>query len=313
MSGAVEVTPELLRSMPLPQGGGDKETRGRVLVVGGSAQAPGAVRLAGEAALRAGAGKLQMGVPERLASQLGLLVPEGRVFALAEENGEIRPEATETILEFAGKCDALLVGPGMIGKRAAGELTHRLLEAADKSGFVIDAAAMAACWARPELVRKHGGRVILTPHAGEMAGLTGASKEDVEADPLRAAREAAQALGAVVAVKGADTFIAAPDGREWVYRGKAVGLGTSGSGDVLAGVIAGLLARGAEPEQAALWGVWAHGEAGVRLSEKVGPLGFLAREIAAEIPGVLANSSPFPIEGGRAGDGGVASAKTEKR
>lgn len=288
MSGPLDVTPALLARMPLPPAGGDKEARGRVLVVGGSAQVPGAVRLAGEAALRAGAGKLQMAVPAHMASQLGLLAPEGRVFALAEKYGEIRPEAAETILDFVSKCDALLIGPGMIGKSPAGELTHRLLDAASNAAFVIDAAAMAACWAKPELVRRHG-RVILTPHAGEMAGLTGAAKADVEADPLRAAREAAQALGAVVAVKGADTVIAAPDGREWIHRGEAVGLGTSGSGDVLAGVIAGLLARGAAPEQAALWGVWAHGQAGVRLSERVGPLGFLARELAGEIPSVLSD------------------------
>lgn len=294
MSGPVEVTAVLLADMPLPPPGGDKEARGRVLVVGGSAQVPGAVRLAGEAALRAGAGKLQMAVPESVAAQLGLLLPEGRVFALAEADGEIRPEAAETILDFVSKCDALLIGPGMIGKDRAGALTHRLLEAADKAAFVIDAAAMAACWAKPELVKKHGGRVVLTPHAGEMAGLTGAAKEEVAADPLRAAREAAQALGAVVAVKGADTFIAAPDGGEWVHRGKAVGLGTSGSGDVLAGLIAGLLARGAAPEQAALWGVWAHGQAGVQLSEKVGELGFLARELAGEIPAILQSEVNTP-------------------
>lgn len=290
MNSPIEVTPALLRETPLPfpAPDSDKEARGRVLVVGGSAQVPGAVRLAGEAALRAGAGKLQMAVPEAMAVELGLLVPEGRVFALAEADGEIRPEATESILSFVTKCDALLIGPGMIGKSAAGELTHRLLTAADKAGFVIDAAAMTACWAKPELVRRRQGRVILTPHAGEMAGLTGASKDEVLADPQGAAREAAQMLGAVVAVKGADTVIAAPDGGCWVHHGKAVGLGTSGSGDVLAGVIAGLLARGASPEQAALWGVWAHGQAGVRLSRRIGPLGFLARELPGEIPAALA-------------------------
>lgn len=290
MSEPAEVTPGLLRGMPLPfpSPDGDKEARGRVLVVGGSAQVPGAVRLAGEAALRAGAGKLQMAVPESVAVQLGLLVPEGRVFALAERDGEIAPDPAGTILEFAATSDALLIGPGMMDKSAAAELTQRLLEAADGPGFVIDAAAMAACWARPELVRMHGGRVVLTPHAGEMAGLTGASKEAVEADPLGAAREAARELGAVLALKGQRTFIAAPDGRSWRHEGHAIGLATSGSGDMLAGVIAGLLARGAAPEQAALWGVFLHQQAGRRLTERVGPLGFLARELAGQIPGLLA-------------------------
>ena len=292
MSEPAEVTAALLRDMPLPfpAPDSDKEARGRVLVVGGSAQVPGAVRLAGEAALRAGAGKLQMAVPESFALELGLLLPEGRVFALAEQDGEVAPRAAETILEFVTRCDALLIGPGMIGKTPVAELTYHLLEAAEGPGFVIDAAAMAACWARPELVRRHGGRVILTPHAGEMAGLTGVSKAQVEADPLAAARKAAADLGAVVAVKGERTFIAAPDGRGWLHHGHAVGLATSGSGDVLAGLIAGLLARGCAPEQAALWGVFLHQQAGLRLSKRA-PLGFLARELAGEVPTLMAEFS----------------------
>ena len=133
MSEPAEVTAALLRDMPLPfpAPDSDKEARGRVLVVGGSAQVPGAVRLAGEAALRAGAGKLQMAVPASLAVQLGLLLSEGRVFALAERDGEIEPDAAGTILAFVNKCDALLIGPGMIAKASSAELTHNLLETAD--------------------------------------------------------------------------------------------------------------------------------------------------------------------------------------
>lgn len=288
MSDAIEVTPELLSGMPLPfpASDSDKEARGRVLVVGGSAQVPGAIRLAGEAALRAGAGKLQMATLGSLAPQLGLLVPEGRVFSLEEKDGEIVPDSVEAIGDFVTKCDALLIGPGMIANSPACSVTERLLET-DGPSFVIDAAAMAGCWARPELVRKHGGRVILTPHAGEMAGLTGKAKEEVAADPLRTAREVAAELRAVVLVKGELTVIAHPDGRGWRHHGHAVGLATSGSGDVLSGVIAGLLARKAPPEAAALWAVWLHQQAGLALTHKVGRLGFLARELPGEIPRLL--------------------------
>ncbi|HYG28152.1 MAG TPA: NAD(P)H-hydrate dehydratase [Caulobacteraceae bacterium] len=289
MSEPAEVTPELLRTMPLPfpASDSDKEARGRVLVVGGSSQVPGAVRLAGEAALRAGAGKLQMATLGSLTAQLGLLVPEGRVFSLEEQDGEIAPDSvTAAIGDFVTKCDALLIGPGMIAKSPACAVTERLLETKGP-GFVIDAAAMAACWAQPQLVRRHEGRIILTPHAGEMAGLTGQPKEDVAADPLAAARKAAAELGAVVMIKGELTVIAHPDGRGWLHHGHAVGLATSGSGDVLSGVIAGLLARKAAPEVAALWGVWLHQQAGVALTHKVGPLGFLARELPGEIPRLL--------------------------
>lgn len=290
MSEPTEITADVLKAMPLPfpSGDSDKEARGRVLVVGGSTQVPGALRLAGEAALRAGAGKLQMAAPASLCPTLALLTPEGRAFAMPEHDGEIAPDAADAIREVLTKCDAVLIGPGMIDKTPACALTERLLAAAPGPGFVIDAAAMAGCWARPEQVRRHGGRVILTPHAGEMAGLTGVSKDEVQANPMRAARDAAARLRAVVAVKGEHTFIASPDGRGWVHRSGAVGLATSGSGDVLAGVIAGLLGRGATAEQATLWGVFLHGRAGARLASKVGPLGFLARELPGEIPALMA-------------------------
>lgn len=290
MSAPLEVTRALLRDNPLlfPAPDSDKEARGRVLVVGGSAQVPGAVRLAGEAALRAGAGKLQLAAPSSIALHIGPLVPEARVFALRETDGEISPEATETILDFMNGCAAVLIGPGMIAKAPAAALTQRLLETAEGPAFVLDAAAMAACRTNPELARRHAGRIVLTPHAGEMAKLSGATREAITADPLKVAHETAEKFGAVVVLKGADTVIAAPDGRLWTHHGETVGLATSGSGDVLAGVITGLLARGAAPEQAALWGVWAHGQAGLRLAQRIGPLGFLARELPGEIPGVLA-------------------------
>jgi NAD(P)H-hydrate repair Nnr-like enzyme with NAD(P)H-hydrate dehydratase domain len=120
-----------------------------------------------------------------------------------------------------------------------------------------------------------------------MAGVLGMEKEEVEADPLAVALRAAEELGAVVALKGPDTLIAAPDGRAYRYPGGRVGLATSGSGDVLAGLVAGLLARGAEPAGAAAWGVWLHGEAGNALARRVGPIGYLARELPAEVPRLL--------------------------
>lgn len=290
MSDPVEVTPALLAQTPLPfpSEDSDKEARGRVIVIGGSADVPGAVRLAGEAALRVGAGKLQLAVPERVAAGLAIAVPEARVFGLAQRNGEIAPDGADAIERFAGKCDAVVIGSGMIEKEPAADLTGRLLSAVKGPGFVIDAAAMIRLGENPDLVRRHDGRVILTPHAGEMAALTGNGKQEVTADPLPLAREMAERLNAVIALKGNDTFIVRPDGRAWVHHGEAVGLATSGSGDVLAGILAGLLARGASPDQAAIWAVYLHGQAGVRLSRSVGPLGFLARELPGEIPRLLA-------------------------
>jgi NAD(P)H-hydrate repair Nnr-like enzyme with NAD(P)H-hydrate dehydratase domain len=116
----------------------------------------------------------------------------------------------------------------------------------------------------------------------------------VEADPVAAARRAAEAFGATVALKGAQTVIAAPDGSVLRYTRGGVGLGTSGSGDVLAGIVVGLLARGADPLRAAAWGVFLHGEAGNALARRHGAVGFLARELAAEVPRILHRTSSAP-------------------
>jgi NAD(P)H-hydrate repair Nnr-like enzyme with NAD(P)H-hydrate dehydratase domain len=119
-----------------------------------------------------------------------------------------------------------------------------------------------------------------------MANLLGVDKATVEADPTSAASRLTEEFGLIVIMKGGQTVITAPDGI-WRYEGGGVGLATSGSGDVLAGIVAGLAARGAQPVAAAMWGVFLHGEAGARLTTEVGSLGFLAREIPDLIPNLM--------------------------
>ncbi|MCO6419494.1 NAD(P)H-hydrate dehydratase [Siccirubricoccus sp. KC 17139] len=294
MSGAATpVTAELLRTMPLPRHreGEDKDQRGRVLVIGGSVEVPGGALLAGVAALRAGAGKLQIATCRSTAPQLAVAVPEARVLRLEETPpGGISPAEAPRLAEAADRCDAVLIGPGMMDGEAAAALTAGVLERAEpaRGGFVLDAMALHRLGACREVLRNHAGRIVLTPHAGEMAALLGIGRDTVLGDPLAAARQAAAALQAIVAMKGGCTFVVTPQGRAWLYDGGNVGLATSGSGDTLAGVIAGLLARGASPVEAAIWGVYLHGEAGVRLARKRGPVGFLARELLAEIPAIMA-------------------------
>jgi NAD(P)H-hydrate repair Nnr-like enzyme with NAD(P)H-hydrate dehydratase domain len=128
---------------------------------------------------------------------------------------------------------------------------------------------------------------VILPHAGEMAGLLGWTREQVEADPEASARRAAETLGVVGVIKGPCSYVVAPDGRCFRFEGGGVGLATSGSGDTLAGIVGGLCARGADPLTAALWGVYVHGEAGRALSDRVGRVGFLAREILDEIPAIV--------------------------
>jgi ADP-dependent NAD(P)H-hydrate dehydratase len=267
---------------------GDKEDRGRLLVFAGGSQVAGAAILVGVAGLRVGAGKLQMAATPAVAIGLALAVPEARILETPTERGEIGAAAAEKLAPELAQADAVVIGPGMMDDGVAGELALRVMREAKGAGFVVDAAALTGLGDRAEAVRGIGGRMVATPHAGEMAAITGWTKARVEADPVAAARAVAASHKAVVVMKGAETFVVTPDGQAWAHRADLPGLGTSGSGDVLAGVIGGLLARGCGPVGAAAWGVTLHARAGARLAARLGPLGFLARELLDELPGALA-------------------------
>lgn len=281
----------LLRRLPLPDpdAASDKDARGRVLLVGGARQVPGAILLSAEAALRAGAGKLQVATVAALAPHLALAMPEALVMPLPESGtGDLSADAAAEVARRAANVDALLLGPGLLDADEAARLVDAVLNDLDGPAIVLDAAALGRLAQIPDAVRRHDGRVVITPHAGEMATLLGVPKDDIVADPLGAARRTADDLRAVVVMKGSETIIAAPGGEAWRFTGGCVGLATSGSGDVLAGLLTGLLARGAAPACAALHAVHLHGEAGCRLSRRIGPVGFLAREIAGEVPRIMA-------------------------
>ncbi len=285
------VTEALLRANPLPRHGGtqDKDGRGRVLVVGGSLEVPGGALLAAVGALRAGAGKLQIATCRSIAPHMGLAVPEALVMGLPEtEAGGIGAEAAGRLVTQADRVDALLIGPGMMDPDATAALTAAVLAGTGCEGIVLDAGALHGLDKQADTLRRHAGRVVLTPHAGEMAHLLGVPRADVEADPLSHARRAAAALHSVVVMKGGETTIVTPQGEAWRFTGGTVGLATSGSGDTLAGVVTGLLARGAVPLWAAIWGVYLHGTAGAVLMGRHGGVGFLARELLAEVPALMA-------------------------
>ena len=286
------ITPRLLHEWPLPQpdADSDKEGRGRVLVVGGSPEMPGACVLAATAAARAGAGKLQIATVASVAVAVAVAVPEARVFALTQtRTGALAAAGVAQLVEYVNAAQAVLVGPGMIDERANARFMRSLLaRVAGGPVLVLDANALTSLARAPERVQALHGRVILTPHAEEMGELLGTDKTKVARNRVRALKEAVARFNATVVFKGRETLIAAPGSR--VYRNRAgnVGLATSGSGDTLAGLIAGLAARGAEPVQAAVWGVYLHARAGERLARRRGPLGYLARELPDEFPTLLA-------------------------
>lgn len=280
-----------LRRRPLPAHpeGTDKNSRGRALIVGGSTLVPGGIRLTAEAAFRAGAGKVQIATIAPAALAIGLAMPEAAAIGLpVDAEGEIGPEAGALLAPYLAHADCLALGPAISSNAAAGRLVEQLLaEPRDGLTVLLDAGCCAGAGAHEPLLRRHGGRLILTPHRGEMAGLTGLDPEAIDADRDGAVRDAARRFQAVVLLKGATTVLADPGGETLHYAGGGVGLATGGSGDTLAGLIAGLAARGLPPWEATAWGVWLHGEAGRRLAERLGPMGFLARELLPEIPALM--------------------------
>ena len=277
----------LLRAWPLPApGGGDKNARGSVFVVAGAPQMPGAAVLAGTAALRAGAGKLQIGTCASVAAHVGSAVLEALVVGLDETpSGAVATSNAKALAERANRADALVIGPGLVDETVSAALVPAVASALEVPA-VIDAAALACFADRADAVAHLAGTAILTPHHGEMARMLQRSREEIEADPARFAVEAARRFSAVVALKGETTYIADPHGELVRNDHGNAGLATSGSGDVLAGIVGGLLARGTEPLHAAAWGVYLHARAGEVLAERIG-FGFLARELLPEIPPLM--------------------------
>ena len=305
-SGATLVTPSLLRQWPLPAPGGDKYSRGSVLVVGGARATPGAALLAGVSALRAGAGKLTLAVAESVAVQLGVALPECGAVGLAETAGGSVKAELDRMSAYLDRADTILVGPGLDDPDLAGELMAAMLDheagrdrgpdgdsgdgggdgTAGGAAVVLDAYALGALVPLEDRLDPWRGRLILTPNPTEAGILLGRDVDDLEKDLA----EISSRFDAVVSCQG---LITQPPGLEpdepdlWKITTGYGGLGTSGSGDVLAGAIAGLRARGTSSTQAACWGTHLHAAAADRLASRLGPLGFLARELADELPALM--------------------------
>jgi hydroxyethylthiazole kinase-like uncharacterized protein yjeF len=276
-----------------------------VLVVGGARRTPGATLLAGTAALRAGAGRLTLAVPESVAVQLAVTLPEAGVIGLRESaGGSLGSEGLEVLFEDFDSADAVLIGPGLDDIDGTEALLRELLRhEASRSGgkagaeeagaaIILDAYALGCLPKLLDDLDPWAGRLILTPNPTEAAILLGRDADLGDEGSLAAAVvEIAGKYRAVVSCQG---LIARPPGGDapeaaerWQITTGYGGLGTSGSGDVLAGAIAGLRARGTTDAQAACWGTHLHAAAGDRLASRLGSLGFLARELADELPPLM--------------------------
>ncbi len=279
------ITPASLRDWSLPSPGGSKYGRGQVMVLGGAAATPGAAMLTGLACLRVGAGRLSMGVAQSAAVALAIAVPEAGVYGLPQSpRGSVLGSDLSAVADSVSSVDVVVVGPGLDDADETETLLQTLLPLLDeKAALVLDAYALGV-WPRVQATGFGAGRLLMTPNPEEAARLLERDLSEPAAD-IAAIAERYQA---VVSCQG---WIADPDGGCWQVSTGHVGLGTSGSGDVLAGALAGLRARGASASQAACWGTYLHAAAGDRLTARVGKLGFLARELLDEIPGVMAELS----------------------
>ena len=289
-SDPVVITPDLLREWPVPAGARSKYDRGQIVVIGGARKSPGAALLAGTAALRVGAGRLTLGVAASVAVPLAVVLPESGVVGLAETTaGSVRGGGLEALAAELRAADAVVVGSGLDDAEEARALLSVLpgLLGSD-TRLLLDAYALGAL---PGLGDGYHSaeELVLTPNPAEAAVLLGreltAAPDGGPEDLCNDIAEIATRYAATVSCQG---VIAAPDGQLWLAGTGQGGLATSGSGDVLAGAIAGLLARGAGPAQAACWGTYLHAAAGDRLNAGVGPTGYLARELVLELPALLA-------------------------
>ena len=286
MKAGQPLTRSALKQFPLPPiVDGDKETKGRILIIAGCRELAGAALLVARSAMRAGAGKLRMVTVDAVAIGTSLAMPEAMVLGLEEaRDGGFTRKAIRRIGEEADSSDVVVAGPGMANSASCSQLAEVLLRS--EASVVLDAALLHSL----EPVspgKRRGPPPVLLPHAGELASLLECDEAEIDSDPVGCGLRAAELHQAIVLVKGVTSHVVTPDGRAWAYQGGAPGLGVSGSGDTLAGIVGGLMARGADPLTALLWGVLLHGEAGEALAAKVGPIGFLAREIPDEIPALL--------------------------
>ncbi len=301
-----------------------KGTFGTVLVVAGSVNFTGAAYLAGKAAYRVGAGLVTLAVPHPLHPALAGVFPEATWLLLPHEVGVIAEGAAVVVWEHLqrGRVKALLLGPGFGLERTTEAFLRRLLASgpprkkARPVGFlanehpdtdahtqdatrwppiVVDADGLKLLARLEDWSHRLPGPAVLTPHPGEMAVLTGLSTRDIQSRRIEVAERYAREWGHVVVLKGAGTVIAAPDGRTAVLPVATPALARAGTGDVLAGAIAGLLAQGLPPYEAALAGAWLHAAAGLAAAEVLGSTAaVLAGDVLDALVDVLSELEPIP-------------------
>lgn len=268
-AGAGLIADPVLDLVPPRRRDGSKFTSGTVVVAGGSRGLTGAPAMAALAAMRAGAGYVQLAVPGSTEAVFEIKLTEAMTVSLPEHEGAHVAEGAQEVERLAERAGAIVLGPGL-GRSEGAIAFARAVARAAAVPLLVDADGLNAHAGELELLRERRAPTVLTPHAGELGRLLGTESADVEAHRLACARAAAERAGAVVVLKGDDTIVAQPGGPVAVSRGATPALATAGTGDVLSGVIGAFLAKGLGPFEAAAAGVLAHARAGRRAAERRG-------------------------------------------
>jgi NAD(P)H-hydrate epimerase len=277
---------EILEGLPRREDRSNKFSSGNVLVVGGSRGLTGAVCMAAGAAIRAGAGYAAVAAPAELEPILEAKLTEVMTIGVAGSEGSLEPQAATAILERSESADCVVLGPGLGRAPRAAELARELI-ASTEAPLLVDADGLNALGTDLELAAA-GRPLVLTPHAGELGRLLGVDSGSVSAARLESAREAARRSGGLVVLKGTDTIVTDGD-RLAINALASPGLATAGTGDVLSGTIAALLARGVEPFEACAAGVLAHARAGRFAAERIGAAeSVVAMDVIEALPAGLA-------------------------
>jgi ADP-dependent NAD(P)H-hydrate dehydratase / NAD(P)H-hydrate epimerase len=286
------ITPSVLEQLPRRDASSTKFSSGHVLVAGGSRGLTGAPRMAAEASMRAGAGYVTACVPASLQPILaGAGTPELMTRGLPDEDGGLCLDALPDMLEASARGGALALGPGLGRSDGAFAFARALAQQADVA-MVLDADGLNAHAGRLGELAAKRAPTVLTPHAGELGRLLERDSAEIERERLHYVRSASEQARAVVVLKGDDTLVAAPDGDVAVSPGDSPALATAGTGDVLAGVIAALLAQGLDAFTAAAAGVWMHAEAGRQAAHALGAAeGVIASDVLAALPAARRRSA----------------------
>ena len=285
-AGTMLSAPDAVVIPPRPKDA-HKGTFGTAVVLAGSLGLTGAAYLASTAAARTGAGLVRLLVADTIYPILATKCTEVIATPVSEvAPGAVGHAAYDSILRQLGAAEVGIIGPGLGRDSSTWRLVVDLAQHATVP-LVIDADGLNALADSPRSKGRLGKNRVLTPHPGEMARLTGRTAEAINADRAGAARRAAREWGAIVVLKGAHTVVAHPDGRVSEDPHEVPALATAGTGDVLAGIIGGLMAQGSEPFAAAVTGVYVHAAAGRRIADRLGDSGLLASDLLAEIPLVM--------------------------